>query len=177
MSKAVDLNQFTPKQQVLVRELPKHGYSFWKAGKAAGYSNVYAERSLKKQCLKNTELCRAIEQTRHKVTVSSLNEVEKDKQRLDNIIDDGVTSCANRLKALDMKFKIAGVYSEKRVIEQTSRLAELDDAETQQAQLIAGVLLNLPCPAYEPQHIVGDVEGSVRHTPPLIDGKTGETVE
>lgn len=173
MSQAVDLNQFTPKQQCLVRELPKHEFNFVMAGIAAGYSKSYAEKTLKLQTLKNTELCRAIEEVRLRATTESLDDVKLVTKTMRDIVN-SKTGMANRIRAADILMKMAGVYSEKRVIEQTHRIKELDAAEQAEAQLIAGVRLTLPCPEYTPQDIVGDDSSQATRSAPLIDGKTGE---
>lgn len=169
------LLQFTPKQQRLLDELPKHGYSFSLAGFAAGYSKNYAQTALKQQTLKNSALCKAIDVLRTKITVESLDEIEQIKQNLDNIIGNEDTSTANKIRCLDIKCKIAGVYSEKRVYENSDRQRELDMYERQEAALISQARLKLQCHTPLPLHIVGDVIDSGTHTAPQEQDNSTET--
>ena len=105
-----------------------------------------------------------------------MKEIEIAERKLDELIDSSTTSTANLLKALDMKFKKAGVYSEKRVVEDVTRQRELDGQEQLEAARLATLLVELPCPAYvESQQIVGDVEDSGRHTAPPPEPNKDET--
>jgi hypothetical protein len=152
---------FNARQLRLLDELPNHAWNIVKAGIAAGYSRAYAISTLKRHVQKNAKLCTAICAKREKITATSLNDVELLKQKLHTIIDDAATTAANRIRCIDILCKIAGVYSEKRVIEDVTRQRELDQAEQQEATLLAGLRLRL-CPS---------------HTAPIIDANSGETRE
>jgi hypothetical protein len=161
MHKGTTIDNFNVRQLRLLEELPNYGWDIIKAGIAAGYSRPYATTTLKRQVQKNAKLCKAICAKREKITAGSLGEIELIQQKLTAIIDDPSTTTANRIRCLDIKCKIAGVYSEKRVIEDVTRQRELDQAEQQEATLLAGLRLRL-CPS---------------HTAPIIDANSGETRE
>lgn len=150
----------------MVDLLPNYAWDIVKAGIAAGYKKSYATTQLKGIVLSNQSICKKIDEQRTKITAASMNEVELVKQTMRNIID-GKGSTANKIRAADILMKIAGVYSEKRVIETTHRTRELDAAEKQEALSIAAVRLRLPAP----QHVVSDIIDSGTGTAPETEAK------
>jgi hypothetical protein len=135
---------FNSRQLRLLDELPNYAWDIVKAGIAAGYSQAYAISTLKRQVQKNAKLCTAILAKREKITATSLDDVELVKKTMRQIINDPQSRRADVTKACDVLCKIAGVYSERRVIEDVTRQRELDAAEQAEAQFLATIRLRLP---------------------------------
>jgi hypothetical protein len=125
---------FNSRQLRLLDELPNYAWDIVKAGIAAGYRQVQ----------KNAKLCTAILAKREKITATSLDDVELVKKTMRQIINDPQSRRADVTKACDVLCKIAGVYSERRVIEDVTRQRELDAAEQAEAQFLATIRLRLP---------------------------------
>jgi len=127
--------------------LPQHGWSIMQAGIAAGYSPVYAKCNLAKQIKKDSIYCQRLIDKRRELEATSGDKIELIQRKLDEIINNERTTAANRIRCLDIKCKILGVYSEKRVIEDVSRQRELDGQERIEAMLLAKLRLRaLPAP-------------------------------
>ena len=149
----------------LINELLLNGMNWHKAGVAAGYGDQYAEKRLKSICMRSVAFCRALEARQQKITPDKRNEAEKLVQHLENIILDKHTSTANRIRAIDIRCKIAGIYSEKRVIETVARQRELDASESAEASRLAELLvLGVHAKYADTQHIEGDGADGVTHT-------------
>jgi len=141
----------------LINELILNGMNWTAAGRKAGYGEHYAATQLKGICLKNQSFCKALEARQQKITPDKRNETEKLVQHLENIILDPKTSTANRIRAIDIRCKIAGIYSEKRVIETVARQRELDASESAEASRLAELLvLGVHAKYADTQHIEGD---------------------
>lgn len=171
------------KREKLLQALPEHGWDIAKAGLAAGYAKQYALHQLKRVIRNDIPFCNRILAKRAEITASSLNEIETVQRKLDEIINDKTTTVANRIRCLDIKCKILGVYSEKRVIEDVTRQRELDQAEQAEASLLATLRLRLPAPGvtFSLPNIIdavtqqADIRAGVSRTEPDMQANSIET--
>jgi len=135
------------RRERLLDLLPLHGWSIPQAGIAAGYKPSYTIHNLTESIKKDKVFCQRIIDKRRELEATSGDKIELIQRKLDEIIDNERTTAANRIRCLDIKCKILGVYSEKRVIEDVSRQRELDGQERIEAMLLAKLRLRaLPAP-------------------------------
>ena len=170
------------RREKLLEQLRLHGWSIPQAGIAAGYSKAYALRRLTHYIQNDKDFCDRIIGTRREMEAASGDTVELVKRAMTKIISTAGETSANRIRAGDVLCKIAGVYSEKRVIEDVTRQRELDGQERIEALLLAklrlralpapGVCVALPAvyPQFTEQGDMVTLDGdSVSRTAPEID--------
>jgi hypothetical protein len=112
MAKKTKDKPLSLRQQQLVDLLPDYDWSIVKAGLAAGYSQSYSEKRLKHHVEKNIVLCRAIADKRTAVNAGSEDKREQTLKKLDSIIDDPTSSTSARLRAIEVKCRMMGWFSE-----------------------------------------------------------------
>jgi len=127
----------TLRQRNLIDALPDCDWSIVKAGIAAGYSPAYAESTLARTVKSNAGLCKAIEAKRQSIQVKSRDDVELVQHTMRQVLDDPTSSFAQRARASDILMRIAGAYSERRIIETTARVEQIDQARLQHAKRLA----------------------------------------
>ena len=134
------------RREKLLELLPSHGWSIPAAAEAAGYSPQYAKKRIKDVIKGNVEFCDRIIQLRKETEATSQDDVELVKKTMRQIINDPDSRRPDIVRACDVLCKIAGVYSEKRVIEDDKRQRELNQTEQREATLLAMLRLRLPAP-------------------------------
>lgn len=165
------------RREKLLQALPTCGWDIVQAALAAGYTSQYAKRRIKTVIKNDVEFCNRILQLRREINATSQDDVELVKKTMRQIINDPNSRRADVTKACDVLCKIAGVYSERRVIEDVTRQRELDAAEQHEAALLATIRLRLPASGVMVTlpSIMADNRTRVSHTQPDMQSNSIET--
>ena len=126
--------ELTARRERLLEELPNHGWDYFKAGEAAGYSRSYAESRLKKYVTRDDGFCQQVAAKRAEIEASTQDKRERCLKVLDSIIEDEEAAARDRIRATEVRGKMCGWLSETRVLETGPRQARLKQAELEVAR-------------------------------------------
>ncbi len=82
----------------LLEELPKHGWDYFTAGIAAGYSRPYARTTLKREALKNPTFCQMVLAKRQEIDAGSTDDREIVRKYLVSVVQDSTGTIQHRDK-------------------------------------------------------------------------------
>ncbi len=146
--RGIRLTRSAARRARLLDLLPDHDWSIARAGKAAGYSEAYASTHLARILERDREFCNAVLDRRKALEATTGDLRAKVERRLTRIIDEGTNVEAAR--AAEVLGRMCGWMSEKRIIETDARLAELSEAEAEEARRLAGLRFATLDPALPP---------------------------
>lgn len=125
------------RRQKLLELLPQYEWNIPKAALAAGYSRQYALTRVAYVVTKDVDFCRALNQKYKEISAKSTDDVELCKKKMREIVESPKSKASDIARAADILCRIAGVFSEKRIIEDATRQRELDQAERREAEQLA----------------------------------------
>jgi hypothetical protein len=125
------------RRKMLLEVLPRFAFKVGPAAREVGYSDYYATNRLPAILKADVSFCEALDRLKAINIQNSKDKVAACDRKLADLLDSGGMTHTNQLKGLELYFRRFGALADRQITEDTTRQAELTEAQQAEARRYA----------------------------------------